>query len=245
MLPFLLLATRDHDGAAKSEYESVRRHAGLAPAELTHLRLETEPLPLIDLADYSGVILGGSSFNISDEIKTPLQQRVEADLSSLLDRVVDADFPFLGLCYGVGAITHHLGGKVSNEFAEGVGAIEVTLTSAGLEDPILAGVGPKFRAFVAHKEACSAVPSSVTMLAIGSTCPVQMYRTGQNVYVTQFHPELDADELAARLRVYQHAGYFAPEQLDELISMTKTSGVDGRQHLVLRNFVQRYARHEN
>jgi GMP synthase (glutamine-hydrolysing) len=242
VLPFLLLATRDHDDAARSEYESVRRHAGLAPAELVHLRLESEPLPPIDLADYSGVILGGSAFNISDETKTPLQQRVEADLASVLNRIVDTDYPFLGLCYGVGAITNHLGGTVDGEFAEGVSAIEVTLTSAGLADPILAGVGPKFRAFVAHKEACSAVPSSVTMLAIGSACPVQMYRTGQNVYVTQFHPELDADELAARLQIYQHAGYFDPAELDALIAMANTSGVDGRQHLVLRNFVQRYAR---
>jgi GMP synthase (glutamine-hydrolysing) len=160
----------------------------------------------------------------------------------LLGRIVDTDFPFLGLCYGVGAITNHLGGQVDREFAEDVSAIEVTVTSAGLADPILAGVGPSFRAFVAHKEACSAVPSTVTMLAIGAACPVQMYRVGSNVYVTQFHPELDAEELAARLRIYQHAGYFAPDELDQLITMAQTSGVDGRQHLVLGNFVRRYAR---
>ena len=36
MKPFVLLATRDHDKAARDEYESVRLHAGLAPDELVH-----------------------------------------------------------------------------------------------------------------------------------------------------------------------------------------------------------------
>lgn len=242
VLPFLLLATRDHDEAAAAEYASVLRHTGLSPAQLQHVRVESEPLGPINLADYSGVILGGSSFTTSDEVKSPLQERVETDLSTVLDRIVDTDFPFLGLCYGVGAVTTHLGGKVDREFGEPISAIEVTLTRDGLADPILAGVGERFRAFVGHKEACKDVPSTVAMLAIGIACPVQMYRVGRNVYVTQFHPELDADDLAARMRIYQHAGYFDPEELDDLIEMAKVSGVDGRQHLVLRNFVQRYGR---
>jgi GMP synthase (glutamine-hydrolysing) len=242
VLPFLLLATRDHDEAALAEYTSVLRHTGLAPEELHHVRVESEPLPPIDLGQYSGVILGGSSFSISDEVKSPVQERVEADLDTLLDEIVDADIPFLGLCYGVGTVTNHLGGSVDREFGEPIGPIEVTVTREGLADPLLAGVGERFHAFVGHKEACSAVPSTVTMLAVGVACPVQMYRVGANVYVTQFHPELDADDLAARMRIYQHHGYFAPDELEELIDMAKRSAVDGRQHLVLRNFVQRYAR---
>ena len=68
-----------------------------------------------------------------------------------------------------------------------------------------------------------------------------MYRVGNNVYVTQFPPELDADDLAARMRIYQHAGYFDPSELDDLITMAYASQVDGEQHRVLRNFVDRYA----
>ena len=241
MKPFLLLATRDHDQAAEAEYHSVLRHSGLAADELVHLRVESQPLPVLDLADYSGVILGGSSFNISDAQKTPVQTRVEADLLALLDLIVDTDFPFLGMCYGVGAVTTHLGGRVDRDFGEPVGAIEVTQTGAGLADPLLAGVPERFHAFVGHKEACNGVPPKVVMLATGVDCPVQMYRVGANVYVTQFHPELDADDLAARMRIYQHAGYFDPSELDDLIEMAYASKVNGSQHLVLRNFVERYA----
>ncbi|MEE9964421.1 MAG: glutamine amidotransferase [Propionicimonas sp.] len=240
MLPFLLLATRDHDEAADAEYASILRHSGLAADQLHRVRLEAAPMPAIELSDYSGVILGGSSFNVSDAVKSPLQQRVEAELDALLTRIVAEDFPFLGLCYGVGALTKNLGGQVDAEFSEPVGATEITLTREGVSDPITAGLPEKFEAFVGHKEACSQLPSTVAMLAVGMACPVQMYRVGRNVYVTQFHPELDAADLAARMRIYQHAGYFAPEELNDLIAMAHTSAVNGQQHLVLSNFVKLY-----
>ncbi len=240
MKPFLLLATRDHDEAAAAEYRSVLRHAGLRPDELVHRRVESEPLGPVELQDYSGILLGGSSFNISDSEKTPLQQRVEAELSALVDRIVDADFPFLGLCYGVGTVTTHLGGVVDKTYSEPVGATTVTLTPDGVEDSLLDGVPPVFHAFVGHKEACNGTPPGVTLLATGERCPVQMYRVGGNVYVTQFHPELDADDLAARMRIYQHAGYFDPSELDDLIGMAYASRVSGEQHRVLANFVRRY-----
>ncbi len=239
--PFLLLATRDHNEAAAAEYRSVLRHTGLAPDQLEHLRVESQPLPPLDLAAYSGVILGGSSFNISDSQKTGIQLRVEADLAALVDEIVDTDYPFLGMCYGVGTVTTHLGGTVDRTYSEPVGAIEVTLTDAGRADPLLAGIGPAFAAFVGHKEACTGAPPGVVMLATGEDCPVQMYRVGENVYVTQFHPELDADDLTARMRIYQHAGYFDPSELEDLVAMAYASKVSGEQHLVLRNFVERYS----
>ena len=240
MKPFLLLATRDHDEAALAEYRSVLRHSGLEADQLEHVRVESRPLPALDLADYSGVILGGSSFNISDSQKTDLQQRVESDLLALVDLIIDSDFPFLGMCYGVGAVTTHLGGTVDRTYGEAVGAVEVTLTADGRSDPLLAGMEERFQAFVGHKEACNGAPAGVTLLATGTICPVQMYRVGANVYVTQFHPELDADDLSTRIRIYQHAGYFDPAELDDLIAMAYASGVTGQQHRVLSNFVRSY-----
>ena len=43
------------------------------------------------------------------------------------------------------------------------------------------------------------------------------------------------------MRVYQHNGYFRPEELDDVIALAKTSGVDGSQHRLLRNFARRYS----
>ena len=240
--PFVLLATRDHDKAAVDEYESVRSHAGLSPHELVHVRVESGPLPRMRLGEYSGVFLGGSPFNISDAVKSDLQLRVEADIRAVVDQIVDADFPFLGMCYGIGTVTTHLGGTVDRTYGEGLGAVEVTLTEAALTDPLLAGVPHTFQAFVGHKEACNGTPPGVTLLATGSACQVQMYRHGANVYVTQFHPELDVASLEQRMSIYRHAGYFHPDDFEILVDMARRSGVGEHPHRLLRNFVTRYAR---
>ena len=80
------------------------------------------------------------------------------------------------------------------------------------------------------------------MLGTGEACPVQMYRHGDNIYVTQFHPELDIVSLEQRMRIYSNAGYFHPDDFDILIAMARNSGVAEHPHRLLRNFVLRYAR---
>lgn len=242
MKPFLLISTRDNDQAARAEYVSVARHAQLGRRDLVQVRLETAPLTTfgIDLAAFSGIFLGGSAFNVSDADKSPLQERVEDDLNLLIDKIVTRDLPFLGLCYGIGAMTSYLNGLVDRTYSEPVGAINITVTPSGRDDPLLEDLPASFEAFVGHKESCNGVPPGAELLATGEACPVQMYRVGTNVYVTQFHPELDADDLRDRMRIYKHVGYFRPEELDELAAMAKASGVDGSQHRLLANFTRRY-----
>jgi GMP synthase (glutamine-hydrolysing) len=241
--PFLLLATRAEDFAADAEYRSFLRFGGLAEGELRRIRLESGPMPELDLADYSGIFLGGSPFNSSDpeESKSAVQVRVEHELGALLDRVVPQDFPFLGACYGVGTLGRHQGAVVDTTYAEPIGSVEITLTDGGAADPLLAGLPPSFAAYVGHKEACAALPSSAVLLASSPTCPVQMFRVGQNVYATQFHPELDVEALVGRISTYRHAGYFPPEQADEYMERARATVVD-QPEAILRAFVSRYAR---
>ena len=53
------------------------------------------------------------------------------------------------------------------------------------------GCRATFDAFVGHKEACRVLPADAVLLASSPTCPVQMFRVRENLYATQFHPELD------------------------------------------------------
>jgi hypothetical protein len=103
--PFLLLAIRAEDAAADNEYASFQTLSGLTEDGLRRSRLEQRALGDIDLRDWSGILLGGGPFNYTDpeDGKSPVQRRVEADLQRLLDQVADADFPFLGACYGIGS----------------------------------------------------------------------------------------------------------------------------------------------
>lgn len=242
MKPFLLLAVRADDPAADNEYASFLSLAGLEERALYRVRLEQRPLGPIDLRDWSGILLGGGPFNYTDpeDRKSPLQRRVEADLSNLLDAVVSEDFPFLGACYGIGALGSHEGAVLDRRYAEPVGCVPVTLTAEGRRDPLLGGLPATFDAFTGHKEAISRLPGHAALLATSPTCPVHAFRIGSNVYATQFHPELDVAGLCTRVDVYKHAGYFEPEQAGEIKAMAFRTNVT-HPPAILRRFVRLHA----
>ncbi|WP_029290091.1 glutamine amidotransferase [Cellulomonas sp. HZM] len=241
MLPFVLLASRAQDVAADGEYAAMLRYGGLRPSELVRVRLEREPMPAIDLDAISGVIVGGSPFDASADSKSDVQLRVEAEMSALLDRLVPADFPFLGACYGVGTLGTHQGAVIDGTYAEPIGPVTVTLTPDGRADPLLASMPASFEAFVGHKEACREVPPGAVLLASSATCPVQMFRVRSNLYATQFHPELDVEGITTRIRVYQRNGYYPAGEMDRVLAGVAGARV-GAVHGILREFVGRYAR---
>lgn len=242
MKPFLLLATRAEDGAADAEYEAVLRLSGLAERDLRRIRLESAPMPSVDLDQVSGIILGGSPYDTTapPQRRTPTQDRVETELAVLLDEVLARDFPFLGACYGIGTLGRQVGAVIDGTYAEPVGPTTIVLTPEGRSDPLLAGIPDMFEAYVGHKEACSRLPDSAVLLASSASCPVQMFRVGRHVYATQFHPELDLHGLTVRIETYAGFGYFGPDEADDVRARARAARVDDA-HRVLENFVGRFA----
>ncbi|MBW9094069.1 glutamine amidotransferase [Microbacterium jejuense] len=243
MKPFVLLATRAEDLPADEEYALFLRYAGLQPEQLIRVRLEAGPMPRLDLGALSGIFVGGGPFNASDPVdkKSAVQRRVEAEFAALLDEVVARDFPFLGACYGIGTLGAHQGAVIDRRHPEPISVVPVTVTDAGATDPLLARMPQTFDAFVGHKEAISQLPASATLLASSPDCPVQMFRVGQNVYATQFHPELDVEGITTRIHAYADHGYFASDELELTLAAVRRAAVSHPSR-ILRAFVERYAR---
>ena len=109
---------------------------------------------------------------------------------------------------GTGLLGTYCGTEISTKYSEPIGGVDIEVTAEGKQDPLLAGVTSTFRALVGHKEACAGVPAGAVLLATSKTCPVQMFRIGENVYATQFHPEADQNEFILRINAYKHHGYF-------------------------------------
>jgi GMP synthase (glutamine-hydrolysing) len=238
---FLFLGTRAEDAAADGEYAAVLRYTGLTEAGLCRVRLEREELGDVDPGDWSGIILGGGPFNVSDPeaAKTAVQRRVEAELRTLAEKVVAGDTPFLGACYGIGTLGVLRGGIVDRTFAEPVGPVQILLSPEGCADPLFGVLPERFTAFLGHKEAVSRLPDGAVLLASSAGCPVQGFRLGRHVYATQFHPELDVEGLCTRVDVYRHYGYFDPEAADGLKAAARAAVVTEPPRLLAR-FVELY-----
>ena len=218
MKSFLLLSIREEPEAAREEHDAFVKFLEVPAERVVRRPLGVAGLGPVDLDDWSGIVLGGGAFCVSDpeDAKSPGQRRAEEDLAMLLDRVVAADFPFLGACYGIGTEEGHL-------------------------DPLFVGVPPTFAAYGGHKEALSVVPSGAVVLATSPACPVQGFRVGSNVYATQFHPELDLPGIITRIAVYAGHGYFDPAEVAALQARAAAVHVS-HPGTLLRNFARLHTR---
>jgi GMP synthase (glutamine-hydrolysing) len=243
MKTFLILQLRPEDAAADDEYAAFLAKGGLDAARVHRIRLDQNPLPRdLDLADYAGVIVGGGPGCISDDpaTKDPVEARIEADILSLMPEITARDIPFMGCCYGIGILAHHLGAEVSKRrFGEPVGAVTVEQTHEAAADPLLSGLPARFDALVGHKEAVQTLPNGCVPLLTSAPCPFQMIRYGQNVYATQFHPESGPENFALRIEVYRNKGYFPPEDAELLTNAVSGATITIPQE-ILHRFVARY-----
>ncbi len=237
-----MMTTRDTEEVAKSERDALLHFTGLPEADLVNVRLERGPFPHIDFAQWDGVILCGSAYDASapEEEKSENQKAVEKGIADLADRALASGFPVLGICYGLGVIARHLGGKVGPEISEDISAPVLTVTPQGRLDPILEGVPDQFHAYVGHHESVIDAPKEMVPLVTGAVAPLQMARVGSNMYLTQFHPELDYEGIKLRIEIFADYGYYPPEERQAVEE--RVSGVDvSPAHLVISNFVKRFS----
>lgn len=245
--PFLLLSTRPEDEAAGEEHESFAAAMQVDTTAIEQRRLEREALGTVNLDDYSGVLLGGSPFNNLELMKSPLQLRVEREIGTLIADCIDRDFPVMGACYGIGAVGTAIGARLSDKYAEEAGPVAVSRVDEREDqaetDSVLAGIPHRFDTLVGHKEAIDELPDDprVTILVKGEACPTQMFRVGQHVYATQFHPELTAEALEFRLRLYAHLGYTSTETFESQIAKAYDYDYSANNQ-ILANFARRYRR---
>lgn len=240
--PFLIFQLRPEDETADSEYACMLKYGGLHEDQTRRMRIEATGIPEdLNLDDYAAIIVGGSPFDITtpEDEKSDIQKKIEADFMTLLKDVVERDFPFLGCCSGNGLLGKYLGTAITRQYGEPISLITADLTPEGKEDKLLKGLPDEIDILVGHKEAVDETPKGAVMLVKGRVCPVQMFRVGENVYATQFHPEADAAEFQLRIDIYKHHGYFAPEDAAHYKANVAKRPTPYAQE-ILRRFVEIY-----
>ena len=218
------------------------KYGGLQVEDTCRMRIEKSGIPDgLNPNDYAAIIVGGSPFDIStpQDKKSEIQKKIETDFNKFFAQVVTHDIPFLGACSGNGLLGNYLGASISKTYSEPVSCVTVDITEEGKQDKLLKDFPEHIDVLVGHKEAVDTTPDGATLLVTGRNCPVQMFRVGQNVYATQFHPEGDAEDFILRIDTYRNHGYFEPHEADDLKKNVSSRPTPYAQE-VLRRFVDNY-----
>ena len=125
MKPFIMVSTRPELEAAQNEYESFLSQSGLRREDLHHVLLEeVDFLDAFTAGDVSGVLIGGSPYDVStpEGSKTRSQMRVEEQVRELLAVALKKGVPVLATGFGLEVLAGYLGTPTSQEFGEELGA---------------------------------------------------------------------------------------------------------------------------
>ncbi|WP_267424628.1 type 1 glutamine amidotransferase [Methylobacterium sp. GC_Met_2] len=152
------------------------------------------------LDDFDGVIFTGSTLKVSEGTPEVTRQ------VDLMRAALEAGRPIFGSCWGVQVAATVAGGKAAeNPRGPEYGfARSITPTEEGRTHPLLAGRPAAWDAPAIHSDAVLQPPPGARVLAGNPMLGIQAieirYGTGW-FWGTQYHPELDLDELAAMLRL--------------------------------------------
>ena len=102
--------------------------------------------------------------------------------------VFDRDLPVLGICYGMQALVHQLGGQVEPSSKREYG--HAMLEQQGTDHPIFAGLSSSFPVWMSHGDRITEQPPGFATVAHTENSPVAATSNARNVIGIQFHPEV-------------------------------------------------------
>ncbi|MEC8024912.1 MAG: type 1 glutamine amidotransferase [Myxococcota bacterium] len=206
----LMQARRHNDPMALHEQQCFADALGVTVADLPcHNILDGEPSQAImDRTDL--ILIGGSGdFSVTDN-----EPFIHGFIDFLADICVMKKTPTFGSCFGFQGLVMAAGGTVETDTSRAeVGTFDITLTEAGVKDPLFDGIERTFKAQLGHKDLATSLPSGVSHLASSERAPYQAIRVPDtDVFATQFHPELSRQANTTRYLRYQ-AGYSVTKEL--------------------------------
>lgn len=113
----------------------------------------------------------------------------EPDAPSFPTELLELEIPLLGICYGMQAMVHELGGRVEAAETGEFGRTDLTLIEGGGQ--LLAGLPKEQSCWMSHRDAVFEPPPGFTALAATPGSPVAACEAPERgLYGIQFHPEV-------------------------------------------------------
>jgi GMP synthase-like glutamine amidotransferase len=144
------------------------------------------------LAGAGGLVVLGGPMGVYDAGRHP-QLDVER---RLLRQAVESDRPVLGICLGAQLLASARGAAVRPGPLKEIGWQPLTLTPAGIADPVLAPLATAPPVFHLHGDTYE-LPDGAVHLARSAVYEQQAFRIGRRAYGLQFHLELGVQTVRA------------------------------------------------
>ena len=128
--------------------------------------------------------------------------------------VLERGLPVLGICYGMQALAHQMGGKVTPGLKQEYGS--ATLHQNPPAGPLFQGLPPSFQVWMSHGDRVDFLPPDSTTLAFTENSPVAAMGVGDRIFGLQFHPEVNHTPLGTSIlenfliRICQCHGTWTP-----------------------------------
>ncbi len=242
----LVIQFRLRDKTRTLEQQSIAREIGVdVSLEFISALDTTQPYddPKNLLQGFSGVIFGGSG---DFDFDGGRQEHDHAKITSftlleqmrpLLDYIFQYDIPTLGICFGHQIIGAYAGANVIHDENQKKNrshqvSVMVDKDIYGICD----NVPDTFFAHYGHKDSLDRVPDGAILLMNGgNACQVSALSYKQNIFTTQFHPELSFEDLYLRIEA-------TPGYLPEGVVVDEAYTKNTQANTILFNFGQLVAR---
>ena len=128
-----------------------------------------------------GVILSGGPASV-----------YEPDAPIIPDWVFEQGLPVLGICYGMQALVHQMGGRVAPSDLREYGSADVSqVGEADSPCDLFSGVPSSFPVWMSHGDRVDALPDGFDPVASSDNSPYAAISNGSNYFGLQFHPEVE------------------------------------------------------
>ena len=135
------------------------------------------PWEAVESLNPKGVVLSGGPASVYEE-GAPLAP----------DWVYESGLPILGICYGMQAMVHQLGGKVAPASRREYGYAELVQDAAS--DPLFHRTPESMQVWMSHGDHISELPPGFSALAHTDNSPIAALGDGNGRLGIQFHPEV-------------------------------------------------------
>jgi len=234
------LQFRENIDSMEQERACIQREVG-AYADVDFVTASDENIPLnnpdVILNGYHGVIIGGSSEYYfdggrADGDEARVTSYVFLDrLRPLFEYLFEQDVPTLGICYGHQLLGAYAGAEVKYDRKQGKSrSHEIKLIVDKNNHFLFSDLPDSFQAHYGHKDSLDRVPEgAVLLMSGGDECKVSALQYKNNIYTTQFHPELNFGDMEEKMK--NAPGYLPEGAVAEEIFID-----DPHSNKILQNF---------